>query len=82
MCRFEGYDVRFELRGLTLEQFGVPAGGEPYHLEAVSVGAHDVEGLAADAAGGAQDGQASPHEAADVSGDLIQARRCSIPRVP
>jgi hypothetical protein len=36
------------------------------------VGAHDVERLAADAAGGAEDGEATPHDGGgDVNGDLI-----------
>jgi hypothetical protein len=80
VCGFEGNEVRFELGGLVPEQFDVLAGGEPDYVEAVRVGAYDVEGLAADAAGGAQDGKATPHECADVSADLIQARRYSIPR--
>jgi hypothetical protein len=76
----QGHELGLELGGLVPDQLDVSIGGEANELEALRVGAHDIEGLAAHAAGRAQDGDTSSHDGADVSGDLIQARRCSIPR--
>jgi hypothetical protein len=77
---FQGDALRLELCCLAAEEIHVCGRGKGYDVEAVRVGAHDVEGLAADAARRAQDGETPPH-GRDVCGDLIQVRRCSIPRV-
>ncbi len=57
---FQSYVVGSELFSLLFEGLCVAVGREADYLEAVSVGADDVEGLEADAARGAEDGEASP----------------------
>ena len=68
-----------KLGGLGVQCYGVAAGAEADYLEAVSVGAHDVEGLTADAAGRAQDGEAALQEKVLGTEKIIRTGVCSIP---
>ena len=76
---FQGDELGFELGRLKGERLRVVPGRDAHDLEAVGVFAHDVEGLLADAACGAEDRKASQK---GVGSNLIRVARCSIPPGP